>query len=128
MKKDDKLTRRELLVRTASAGAMTVGAGVLLAACEPKESTPQAAGAAADGEIDEICNDPEDLAALSETEIKQREALNYTDESPKPDQFCSNCQLFVEPASGKFCGGCNVLKGPVSPDGWCTAWVKQAVG
>lgn len=128
MKNDDKMTRRELLVKTAAAGAITLGAGAFLAACEPKKSGDGAAGpgAAADGAADKSCNDPQDLAALSEAEIKQRQALQYVDASPKPEQNCANCQLYVEPASGKFCGGCNVLKGPVNPDGWCTAWVKKA--
>jgi hypothetical protein len=42
----------------------------------------------------------------------------------KPDaktgHHCSQCQLFKPPHS------CSVVTGVISPNGWCTAWVKKA--
>jgi len=34
-------------------------------------------------------------------------------ESPKGDQSCSNCSLFVAPAS------CSLVDGTINPQGWC---------
>ncbi len=42
----------------------------------------------------------------------------------KPDaktgHKCSTCQLFKPPSS------CSVVTGKISPNGWCTAWVKKS--
>jgi hypothetical protein len=39
--------------------------------------------------------------------------------SPKGSQKCSNCALFIAPAS------CKSVEGPISPNGWCNIWVKR---
>lgn len=36
--------------------------------------------------------------------------------SPKGRQSCANCSWFEAPS------GCGVVKGPVSPRGWCSLW------
>ena len=38
--------------------------------------------------------------------------------SPKGDQSCGNCRLFVRPNT------CRSVEGAVSPSGWCRIWVK----
>jgi High potential iron-sulfur protein len=38
--------------------------------------------------------------------------------SPKGDQSCANCRLFVRPNT------CRSVEGAVSPSGWCRIWVK----
>jgi hypothetical protein len=42
----------------------------------------------------------------------------------KPDaktgHHCSQCQLFKPP------NACTVVTGTISPNGWCTAWVKKS--
>ncbi|MGM0559415.1 MAG: high-potential iron-sulfur protein [Myxococcota bacterium] len=63
-----------------------------------------------------------DTEGLSKAEIKVRESLKYTDESPKPDQFCDNCALWKPADSENSCGGCQIMAGPIHPKGWCTAW------
>jgi len=40
-------------------------------------------------------------------------------DKPKGDQKCANCMHFVAPNS------CKVVDGTISPDGWCTLWVKK---
>lgn len=38
---------------------------------------------------------------------------------PKGKQQCSNCALFVAPAS------CKVVEGPISPEGWCQIYAPK---
>ena len=37
--------------------------------------------------------------------------------SPKGDQNCANCSLFISP------NACKSVEGAVSPNGWCKIWV-----
>jgi hypothetical protein len=43
--------------------------------------------------------------------------VKYQD-SPKGDQMCSNCKLFVAPNS------CQTVDGVISPNGYCTIYQK----
>lgn len=129
---DETLDRRQFFKRAAIIGATAYGA-MALVGCEPSaedagpEQAPaepgagDQAGAAADDET----LDCSDAAELSEQEKKTRASLQYTDDSPKPDQHCDNCNLYKEPEEAGACGGCQVLPGPVAPGGWCTAWVLE---
>jgi hypothetical protein len=49
-------------------------------------------------------------------EKQTKEAAQYQD-TPKGIQMCSNCSLFVEPAS------CKLVEGDISPNGWCKDYV-----
>ncbi|MBU0656986.1 MAG: high-potential iron-sulfur protein [Gammaproteobacteria bacterium] len=49
-----------------------------------------------------------------------QEQAQYQDQ-PKGDQRCDNCQHFV--AENNTCG---VVEGQISPQGWCSLWVKLA--
>ena len=40
--------------------------------------------------------------------------------SPKGDQSCSNCALFMAPLS------CKTVEDPISANGWCKIWAKKA--
>lgn len=46
--------------------------------------------------------------------------------SPYPDKICANCQLYVPAESPDQCGGCQLIKGPIHPNGYCTSWVQKA--
>ncbi len=96
-----QISRKEFLVKTSIIG-LTLAAGNSIFA-GPK------------------CDDTK---GLKPDEIKQRKDLKYTDNSPNPKQNCANCALYVPPKGGP-CGGCNLIKGPVSPEGWCTSWVAK---
>ncbi|MCS7206021.1 MAG: high-potential iron-sulfur protein [Leptospiraceae bacterium] len=67
----------------------------------------------------------DDVSGLKPEEIKQRKDLKYTDKSPDPKKLCSNCALWVPPKTKGACGGCNLIKGPIHPNGWCTSWVPK---
>ena len=51
-------------------------------------------------------------------------AMQYQDH-PKGDQDCSNCMQFIPGKTATAMGECNVVAGPISPKGWCVAYVKK---
>ncbi len=46
--------------------------------------------------------------------------------TPKGDQKCSQCVLFVPGKTASADGTCKVIAGGISPNGWCTAFAKKA--
>ena len=105
---DPKLTRRDLLVRGSSLGAMALLAGSA-AACS-KSKAPLA------------CTD---TSALSAADLSVRTSLQYVDISTEPGKMCSNCQQFL-PAAADQCGACKVVKGPINPGGYCKSFTAKA--
>lgn len=45
-------------------------------------------------------------------------------DAPKDGKSCAACRLFTPSESGK--GTCAVVEGPVSANGWCTAFSARA--
>ncbi|MDQ2873023.1 MAG: high-potential iron-sulfur protein [Candidatus Eremiobacteraeota bacterium] len=41
---------------------------------------------------------------------------------PKGTQKCSGCSLFIPGKNKTAMGGCKVVAGSISPNGWCTAY------
>jgi High potential iron-sulfur protein len=52
-------------------------------------------------------------------------AMKYQD-TPKGDAECSNCLQWIPGSSPTAMGTCKVVEGPISPKGWCLAYVKKA--
>ena len=51
-------------------------------------------------------------------------ALQYVNETTKPDQDCEGCQLYTAGADGT--GKCQLFaKGLVKGSGWCASWVQK---
>ena len=44
---------------------------------------------------------------------------------PKNGQKCEACLQFVPGGGAGANGTCKVVKGPISPNGWCVAYVKK---
>jgi len=61
-------------------------------------------------------------AAAQQKATKQ--AMQYQ-EQPKGGQKCSDCLQFVPGQQGAN-GACKVVEGPISPNGWCAAFVKKS--
>jgi hypothetical protein len=100
----EKVSRRHFLVVLSTA---TAASGAVLAGCGKKEFA---------------CKDSPGLDADA---AKMRETVKYVDRSTEASKKCSNCLQFKPAAEG--CGGCNVVKGTIHPEGYCTVWVaKQA--
>lgn len=56
-------------------------------------------------------------AAIAQTKMSQQ-AAQYQDQ-PKNGQECAGCSLFEPP------NGCKVVQGTISPQGWCSLFVKK---
>jgi hypothetical protein len=53
-----------------------------------------------------------------------KQATQYR-EQPKNGQKCSDCLQFIPGQQGAD-ATCKVVEGPISPNGWCTAFVKKS--
>jgi hypothetical protein len=65
--------------------------------------------------------------AGASTNAALRAALKYQGK-PEGDKRCSNCLQFVPGPNAKALGTCKAIQGDteISPQGYCTAWVKKA--
>jgi hypothetical protein len=118
MEKD--LTRRAFLQKSALLG-IAVGAGSLLSGCSSAEDQPAVVDQPAAGPLD--CSD---VTGLSDQQVTTRTGLQYVDVSEKPDQNCLNCLHWVPADQPDACGGCNLVPGPIAPEGWCLSWAAQS--
>ncbi len=118
-------SRRDFLQKLAALGTAGVITPAVLSACGGGDGAEAGATQAQNGDTAEANFSCTDTSGLTDAQIQQRESVNYVDESPNPEQLCSNCQLYTEPEEGAQCGGCQVVPGPIHPDGWCDLWVAQ---
>jgi hypothetical protein len=54
-----------------------------------------------------------------------KQAMKYQDQ-PNNGQRCDTCMQFVPGAKPDANGTCKVVDGPISPNGWCIAYVKKS--
>jgi hypothetical protein len=54
-----------------------------------------------------------------------KEAMKYQDQ-PNSGQRCDTCMQFVPGPKPGASGTCKVVDGPISPNGWCIAYVKKS--
>lgn len=122
------VSRRGFIQKISALGLATLGASTVLAGCGSDEgggssSSDTSTTASADLE----CND---LSGLSESEKGRRaaqvDALQYVEQTERPNQNCANCLFYQQPTGGSECGGCQLFPGPVHPNGWCTTWQAKA--
>jgi hypothetical protein len=101
---DEKLSRREVLQRSAAFGVLAVvGVGC---SKQPKALS---------------CTD---TMSLSASDAQVRVSLLYVDNSVEAGKSCSGCQQFI-PAAPDACGTCKILKGPINPKGYCKSFVAK---
>ena len=67
-----------------------------------------------------------DTTGLSAPDLQVRTALVYADVSTEPGKACSSCQQFL-PGEAGACGTCKVVRGPISPNGSCKAFVAKVM-
>lgn len=71
-------------------------------------------------------NDPcSDLSGLSQADIQTRKQFEYVVPTPDKNKTCFNCTHFHPPLQGKACGTCELVKGPINANGYCTQWFKK---
>jgi hypothetical protein len=54
----------------------------------------------------------------------RKEDFHYQDH-PNEGKHCANCVAFTPPPSGQEFGACNIIAGPISPNGWCMAFTPK---
>lgn len=118
-----KLTRKEFLQRLAAMGVGTVAAGSIFSSCGGGEAQPQKAAEAAPASPPKADDPCADVSALAPEEKATRTTFKYVAHTPDPNKHCANCALYIKPAEGAACGGCQIVKGPINPDGYCMNWV-----
>ena len=64
------------------------------------------------------------VGATTVAKADSRDTLKYQS-TPKDGHKCSACTLFVPGESATANGTCRVITGPISPDGWCTAFSQR---
>jgi hypothetical protein len=112
----DSLSRRGFLRRVGAAGLAGLGLSPLLTGCGGGDDTQKT--------LD--CTDLSRLsAAKKKRRTQMRNSLNYQSDSPTENKTCSNCNLWQEPKSGAQCGGCQLIPGPINPNGYCTSWTEK---
>jgi hypothetical protein len=102
---------RRLFVQTCVSGALLL-VGI---SCETKEKKKAATSA-------KPCLDYSDL---SEEDIKKRKSLGFVEKAPAESKHCANCNLYLPAQQGEECGRCQLFKGPVPPEAYCTYWAPQ---
>ncbi len=109
-------TRKEFLKVMSVISSVVLSSGALLSACGSSEKKAETEKKPAE--------DPcADLSGLTDEEKAVREEFEYVATSPNPEELCKNCALWIEPEPGSQCGGCEIMKGPIHPEGWCSVWV-----
>jgi hypothetical protein len=123
-------SRRTFLKQAVAIGAAGLTVSGLLTSCSNENAAEriETETGSTDKPSPEAA-DPRECAGntdLSASDIAARQAVNYVDESPQADKDCANCRFFKQPAEGAACGGCEIVKGPIAPEGYCNAWVVQS--
>ena len=54
-----------------------------------------------------------------------KEAMHYQDR-PKDGQQCATCIQFIPGAKPGASGECQIVEGPISPNGWCIEYIKKS--
>ncbi len=112
----EKIDRKKFFKHAAALSFTGLGAITFLAGCGKKNepgSAKQASGP---------CSD---LSGLTESEKQTRDLYRYVANSPHEDKKCHLCNYFIPPKGEAKCGTCQVVKGPINPNGYCTSWVQK---
>jgi hypothetical protein len=112
-----KINRKNFIKGTAAIALSGLGAITFLSGCGRKKEEPEETK-----KTSEPCSD---LSGLSESEKETRDLYRYVSNSPHEDKKCHLCNYFIPPAGGSTCGTCQIVKGPINPNGYCTSWVKK---
>lgn len=134
-----KIDRKDFLKNALAVAGVTLVGSSILSACggeqNPKNSAPAENAPAENAPAPET--EPEagtapatvdctDLSGLTDADIKQRESVSYVEKSTEAEKNCLNCRFWQPNATDpNACGGCQLIKGPVNPQGYCKSWFKK---
>jgi hypothetical protein len=104
---DTRMSRREAARQFFLMSAAIAVPGWLATACSKKELS---------------C---EDVSGLSADDKATRTTNAYVDKAPDAVKTCAKCQLYKPGPEGQ-CAGCQLVKGPINPNGYCKSFVAKA--
>jgi len=67
-----------------------------------------------------------DLTGVGADDVTARNAVTYMDRARDKTKTCESCVQYVAPTADGTCASCKVLKGPIHPDGYCSAYAKKS--
>jgi hypothetical protein len=67
------------------------------------------------------------LGAVAEAADNKKQ-FKYQDKPGAKGAKCSGCSLYKPNKDAKKNGGCSVVTGSISPNGWCIAYAPKAKG
>lgn len=118
--KDADMTKEQSPPRRAVLrGALAVGCSlwlpVALSGCDSKKGADSAGSAPASP----AAGGTNSAAPPAPTKVPQASVQYQT--QPKGEQQCSGCQHFIAASNT-----CELVEGQISPNGWCSLWLKKA--
>lgn len=66
-----------------------------------------------------------DSSQMTQEDFDKRKNLGYVEKTPMEENRCDNCALYLQPEGGKEYGGCQLLRGPIAPEGYCPYWAAK---
>ena len=63
-------------------------------------------------------------SALAQGKARKQD-MHYQDR-PKDGQQCATCIQFIPGAKPGASGECQIVEGPISPNGWCIEYIKKS--
>jgi hypothetical protein len=63
-------------------------------------------------------------SALAQTGKASKQAMHYQDR-PKDGQQCATCIQLIPGAKPGASAECQIVEGPISPNGWCIEYIKK---
>jgi hypothetical protein len=105
---DDRLSRRDMLQRSAVLGVLAVTSA---ASCGKEKKRLS-------------CIDTSGLAP-ADLQLRTSPAVAYLDTAADPTKTCERCQQFLPAPAPDTCGTCKVVKGPINPRGGCKLFVAK---
>ena len=118
-----KITRKVFVKNLFFSGTVLLGGSTLLAACggggkKPEENESPGEQSKESGPCGDVSN-------LSDADLATRKQFNYVGQTPNSEKFCSNCLHWRPPAGNGLCGTCELVKGPINPNGYCDQWMEK---
>ena len=100
--------------RSVLRGVLAAICTLMLWGCKAKQEETSTGTPASPSPTTKIPPGPAESPKLSQAQAQYQG-------QPKGDQQCGNCLNYVAASNT-----CKVVEGQVSPNGWCTIWVKAA--
>ncbi|WP_018626243.1 high-potential iron-sulfur protein [Niabella aurantiaca] len=122
--------RRKFLKRFLFSATTTAFGAVLLQGCgnneQPAEKPAEAPKTGEPATVPEQQGSAIiDSSEMTQEDFDKRKNLGYVEKTPMEDNRCDNCALYLKPEGDSKYGGCQLLRGPISPGGYCPYWAAK---